>query len=82
MNIPYVFKRCTKCGELLVANTNNFSKTKGGKYGLKNSCKRCDKQYYQNNKQKILERQKQHYENNKDKVLEYQNNIIKIIKKR
>ena len=26
MNIPYVFKRCTKCGEWLVVNTVNFRK--------------------------------------------------------
>ena len=33
MNIPYVFKKCTKCGEWLVASTVNFHKKKAYKYG-------------------------------------------------
>ena len=35
MNIPYAFKKCTKCGKWLVANSFNFGKTKKGKWGLK-----------------------------------------------
>ena len=35
MNIPYVFKKCGKCGEWLVASKVNFHKNKDGKYGLK-----------------------------------------------
>ena len=80
MNIPYVFKRCTKCGELLVANTNNFRKTKGGKYGLRSSCKRCEKQYREQNRDKILERSKQYRQNNKYKIKQYyENNKDKIL---
>ena len=41
MNIPYVFKKCTKCGELLVATTDNFYKSKSEKYGLRARCKNC-----------------------------------------
>ena len=75
MNIPYVFKRCSKCGEWKVASTVNFYKKKDGKYGLNSICKKCSaeykKQHYENNKDKILEYSKQYRENNKDKIAEY-----------
>ena len=34
MNIPYVFKKCTKCGKILPATKEYFYKEKRGKYGL------------------------------------------------
>ena len=75
MNIPYVFKKCTKCGEWLVASEVDFRKKKGGKYGLASQCKKCEAEYnkqrYENNKDKILKQNKQWYEVNKDKILEY-----------
>ena len=52
MNIPYVFKRCTKCGEWLVASTYNFNKMKNGKYGLQPKCNKCRKEYRNANKEK------------------------------
>ena len=71
MNTPYVFKKCSKCGEWLVASTVNFYKEKCGKYGLRGNCKKChakdEKQHYENNKEKILEYKKQHYGDNKEK---------------
>ena len=45
MNIPYVMKRCTKCGEWLVANNYNFYKSQSGKWKLKGRCKKCKKEY-------------------------------------
>ena len=45
MNIPYVFKKCTKCGEIKLATSDNFNKEKEGKYGLKSQCKICIKKY-------------------------------------
>ena len=60
MNTPYVFKRCTKCGEWLVANNINFHKNKDCKYGLHSKCKQCRNKYH-----------KKWYELNKDKVKEY-----------
>ena len=42
MNIPYVMKKCTKCGEWLVANNINFYKQKKGKYGFTSKCKQCE----------------------------------------
>lgn len=43
MNIPYVMKRCGKCGRWLVASTANFTRQKKGKYGLRGQCKECQK---------------------------------------
>ena len=71
MNIPYVMRKCTKCGEWLVANNYNFSKKKGGKWGLKNTCKKCDKQWREDNKEERLEYMKQYYKKNKEERLEY-----------
>ena len=88
VNIPYVFKRCSKCGEWKVASTVNFYKKKDGKYGLNSRCKKCraeyKKQYRENNKDKIAEYKKQYYENNKEKLAEqhkqyYENNKDKIL---
>lgn len=45
MNIPYVFKRCTKCGEWLIANNVNFYKSKLGKYKLASDCIACRRQH-------------------------------------
>ena len=76
MNIPYVFKRCGKCGEWLVACKVNFYKNKGKKYRLASKCKKCEaeqkKQWYKENRDKIVECHKQYYENNKDKIVEKQ----------
>ena len=74
MNIPYVMKKCSKCGRWLVASTVNFHKQKIGKYGLRSDCKECKKQYYEANKGKILEQKKQYgkqyREINKKKIAE------------
>ena len=70
MNIPYVMKRCTKCGRWLVASTVNFCKQKRGKYGLISKCKECSKQYRESNKDKMAEYYKQYYQDNKDKMVE------------
>ena len=71
MNIPYVMKKCSKCGRWLVVSTVNFNKNKTGKYGLRGRCKECDKQYRQDNKEKITERNKQWQEANKEKVAKH-----------
>ena len=85
MNIPYVMKKCGKCGRWLVASTANFHRAKKGKYGLTNKCKECTKKYnkrhheankdkrqqwYQANRDEILERSKQYREANREKILE------------
>ncbi len=83
MSCPYCIKVCTKCGEILVANSMNFRKSKNGKFGLTSRCKRCDKEYfkeyYENNKEEIKEYKKEYYEDNKEEIKEknkeyYENN--------
>jgi hypothetical protein len=34
MKCPFRIKKCTKCGELLVAYEGNFRRQKGGKWGV------------------------------------------------
>ena len=81
MNIPYVMKKCTKCGEWLVASSVNFHKDKGGKYGLTSKCKECKKKYrkryYKENKESEAERRKEYYEANKEAILEKQKKYSK-----
>lgn len=63
MKCPYCIKKCSKCGELLVANTMNFRKKKDGKYGLRAECKQCksklDKEYRQNNLEEIRKKDRE-----------------------
>ena len=71
MNIPYVMKKCSCCGEWLVANTVNFTRNKNGRYGLESQCKKCrnkkNERWRLENKDKIAEYGKQYREANKDK---------------
>lgn len=63
-------KKCSKCGEW--KPISEFSKDKCSKDGLHSRCKMCKKEYYENNKEKILKQKKEYYENNKEKILEQQ----------
>ena len=60
MNIPYVMKKCNKCGRWLVASTVNFHREKAGKYGIRATCKECknsqNKQYNKNHKEEQSKR--------------------------
>ena len=71
MNIPYVMKKCNKCGRWLVANTVNFYRDKNGKYGLVSRCKRCraeyDSRHYFKNKDMYSENNKIWHNQNKEK---------------
>ena len=75
MNRPsyLLFKQCNKCGEIL--HISKFYKKQTGKYGVDSICKICrnkiNKEYYENNKNDILEHQKEYYENNKERKKEY-----------
>ena len=57
-------KKCSKCKE--EKSFEEFSKHKRTKDGRQDRCRECQKQYYENNKEKI----KQYYDNNKEKILE------------
>ena len=75
MNIPYAFKKCKTCGEWKVASNINFSKNKGGKWGLNYKCKKCtnkyNKEYYGENKDRIKEYNKEYRKENKEYYKEY-----------
>ena len=71
MNIPYVMRKCTKCGKWFVASHYNFYKSKKSKWGLSSRCKECDKikskVFRDNNKDYIKDYNKNYRENNKGK---------------
>ena len=70
MKCPFCIKVCSKCGKILVAYSGNFIKNKKGKYGLRCDCKICNKQYREDNKEKIAEYIKQYREDNKERISE------------
>lgn len=74
-------KACTKCGEIKPATLDFFHKDPHKKTGLTSNCKSCKSQYYkdnskksseyyQNNREKILERTKQYREANHEKIIQ------------
>ena len=64
MKCPFVIKVCTKCKRILVANTINFARKKGGLYNLCSRCKVCDKKYREDNEERIKEYKKEYRINN------------------
>lgn len=74
MKCPFVIKKCTKCGRLLVAYSGNFHKQKGCKYGVRSDCKMCcskyKKQHYEENADYIKEKSRQYHKDNKDVIAE------------
>ena len=63
-------KKCSKCGE--VKAVSEFYKNKYIKDRFCNHCKKCMKQYYQSNKEKVLEQSKKYYQANNEKIKERQ----------
>lgn len=78
MNIPYVFKKCSKCGRWLVANTVNFNKKKYGKYGLHSWCKECvcanSKKWNEEHKEEKRERDKKYRKEHKETIAKQMKN--------
>lgn len=74
MNIPYVMKKCSKCGKWLVASEVNFHRGKRYKYGLSSQCKECankrSKQWYKVNREKKLEYDKRWQQANRSRKVE------------
>ena len=60
-------KKCSKCGE--VKAVSEFTRDKTKKDGLYSSCKRCTKEYYLNNREKLLKNMRQ-----RSKTLKYKEN--------
>ena len=75
MKSPFCIKVCSKCGKILVAYSGNFVKQKGGKYGLTGDCRICrnerNKQYYEDNKEKIAEQNKQYRASEQGQVVQF-----------
>ena len=63
-------KVCSKCKQ--EKPFEGFSKERARKDGLRSQCKDCVKQYREQNKESIKERNKQYYEQNKESISEYQ----------
>jgi hypothetical protein len=59
-------KVCTKCGK--DKTFDNFVKDKTKKDNYSNKCKSCAKEYYDLNRQKILEQRKEYRQNNKENI--------------
>ena len=64
-----VTKKCSGCK--VVKSLDEFSKDKTGKSGRHAHCKECWKQYYEANREKLLEYNKQWAKDNKEKKAEY-----------
>jgi len=62
-------KKCTKCKE--VKSLDEFSNAKHGKHGKQYRCKDCDKEYKENNREKVNEYSKEHRLKNKEYHKEY-----------
>jgi hypothetical protein len=77
-------KKCNKCR---IDKTDiEFAKNKNTPSGLGAHCRICMKQWYQENKETILQDDKQYYQKNKEKILQdnkqyYQRNKEKIAKR-
>lgn len=74
---PFCIKVCNKCKRILVANKNNFHRSKAGEYGVRSDCKICrrkkTKSWEENNKERRREVSKQWREDNPDKIFNYAN---------
>lgn len=62
-------KKCSKCGEVKLFS--EFNKDSSRQNGHRSSCKACNKEYRENNKEKISKRKREYYEANKDRLSEY-----------
>lgn len=76
---PFVIRKCSKCGKLLVWNNINFYKDKRYRYGLSYICKQCSKKkgrkWEKNNKERRKETSKKYREDNPEKM--FNNNIVR-----
>ena len=67
-----VVKCCSGCG--VVKSLDDFHRKRDGADGRRSRCKECisawDRRYYEENRDKMLERRRRYCEENRDKVLE------------
>ena len=72
MNMDFLYKNCKKCG--LEKVLNEFYTDKRTKDGYESGCKECKKKYNAENKERISQNKKEYYEKNKESLLEYKKN--------
>ena len=65
-------KQCSKCKNYFHATLEYFYKARNNKYGISSWCKKCSKEYYEKNKEKISQHKKiiskKYRLNNKDSI--------------
>jgi len=62
-------KVCNKCGK--EKPISEFHKNRNSKDGLNSWCKKCHKEYRDENKEKIKEKWREYYQNNRERISEY-----------
>ena len=74
MTCPFVARICTKCKQILIIYSNNFSKDKKGKFGYSSQCKKCRNKYKrkwnEDNKEHINEWNKNYNDIHKEEINE------------
>ena len=65
-----IIKKCSKCG--IVSLKSNFHKNNTRNDGLYNQCKVCRKDYYNENRDRLLNKRKFYTKENRDQIKEYQ----------
>ena len=61
-------KRCTKCGE--EKDLSKFSKKTDSRDGYRSSCKKCEREYKEDNKERLSIANSEYRKNNKEKIKE------------
>jgi len=77
-------KECNKCK--VYKPYSEFNKSVASKDGYVYSCKECRKEYYKQNREKMIEREREYYKQNKERIAQrhkeyYQRNKDKIAEK-
>lgn len=66
-----ITKTCAKCGNVYPATNEHFYVCKRAKDGLQPQCKACCIEYYQTNRDAIIEKKREYRQLNKDKIAKY-----------
>lgn len=61
-------KQCTKCK--IIKEESEFTKDKYGKDGLNGQCKQCRNEYFQQNKEKMIDYSVKYHRKHKEKLKE------------
>ena len=67
-------KKCCRCKNFLLKS--NFNKSKTKRDGYRSECRLCSKEYYYNNRDRLLNKQKFYNKENHDQRNEYQKKLL------